>query len=152
MPEPQKHLGKLIAAYGMAPAYLQRAIFIIILSFVFFLAMMFACYIGKNIIYFLLASAFLAVYLVTLFSWVMQRRNHVEVFENGFKYKKNTVFWNEIAAISPTGEVTLANGGKLTVSKSLDNFDGVVRLIREKVEMTVWRSNKPCKRKKLSAA
>ena len=66
-PERQKDLGKLIAVYGIAPAYLQRAVFIVILSFVFFLAMMLVYYIRQNVVYFLLASAFLILYLVTLF-------------------------------------------------------------------------------------
>ncbi len=81
MIDSDKDLGKLVAIHGIAPAYLQRAVFIVILSFVFFLAMMFMYYIRQSITYFLLASAFLVLYLVTLFSFVMQRRSFVMLHE-----------------------------------------------------------------------
>ena len=54
----------------MAPAQLQRAVFIAVLSFLFFLAMMFAYYIRQSALYFLLATAFLIVYLITMVSFV----------------------------------------------------------------------------------
>lgn len=58
----------------MAPAELQRAVFIAVLSFLFFLAMMFAYYIRQSLLYFLLATAFLIIYLITMFSFVRLRR------------------------------------------------------------------------------
>jgi len=58
----------------MAPAQLQRAVFIAVLSFLFFLAMMFAYYIRQSAVYFLLATAFLIIYLLTMFSFVRMRR------------------------------------------------------------------------------
>ena len=58
----------------IAPAQLQRAVFIAVLSFLFFLAMMFAYYIRQSALYFLLASAFLVIYLVTMISFVRLRR------------------------------------------------------------------------------
>jgi hypothetical protein len=53
---------------------IQRAAFIAILSFLFFLAMMFAFYIRQSMLYFLLATGFLIVYLVTMVSFVRLRR------------------------------------------------------------------------------
>lgn len=58
----------------MAPAQAQRAVFIAVLSFLFFLAMMFAYYIRQSMLYFLLATAFLIIYFVMMFSFVRLRR------------------------------------------------------------------------------
>lgn len=58
----------------VSPAALQRAVFIAVLSFLFFLAMMFAFYIRQSALYFLLATAFLIVYMITMFSFVRLRR------------------------------------------------------------------------------
>jgi hypothetical protein len=56
------------------PAQLQRAVFIAVLSFMFFLAMMFAFYIRQSMLYFLLATAFLILYIVTMISFFKLRR------------------------------------------------------------------------------
>ena len=58
----------------MAPAQMQRAVFIAVLSFLFFLTMMFAYYIRQSPLYFLLATAFLIIYLITMVSFVRLRR------------------------------------------------------------------------------
>ena len=58
----------------MSPARLQRAAFMAVLSFMFFVAMMFAFYIRQSALYFLLATAFLIVYLLTMISFVRLRR------------------------------------------------------------------------------
>jgi len=55
-------------------AQAQRAMFIAVLSFLFFLAMMFAFYIRQSLLYFLLATAFLIVYFVTMVSIIRLRR------------------------------------------------------------------------------
>jgi len=55
-------------------AQIQRAAFIAVLSFLFFLAMMLAFYIRQSMLYFLLATGFLIVYLVTMVSFVRLRR------------------------------------------------------------------------------
>jgi hypothetical protein len=58
----------------IVPAQLQRAVFIGVLSFLFFLGMMFAFLIRQSLLYFLLATAFLIIYLITMFSFVRLRR------------------------------------------------------------------------------
>jgi amino acid transporter len=58
-----------------SPAQLQRAVFIAVLSFLFFLAMMFTYYIRQSALYFLLATAFLLVYIMTMISFVRLRRS-----------------------------------------------------------------------------
>ena len=56
------------------PAQIQRAVFIAVLSFLFFLAMMFAFYLRQSMLYFLLATAFLIVYIATMISFVKLRK------------------------------------------------------------------------------
>jgi hypothetical protein len=127
----QRHdLGRLVAVHGIAPAYLQRAVFIVVLSFLFFLAMMFAYYLRQNLLYFLLASAFLVLYLVTLFSLVMQRRAVAEIFHSGIRYKKLTATWTEIAQVSDDGTVRLVDGRKIVLPRSLNGFDSLVAHVR----------------------
>ena len=58
----------------MPSAQVQRAAFIAVLSFLFFLAMMFAYFVRQSLLYFLLATAFLIVYFVTMISFVRLRR------------------------------------------------------------------------------
>ena len=99
MPEPEKQLGKLVAANVLAPEHVQRAVFIAVLSFVFFLAMMVMFYVRENLLYFLLASAFLVVYVITLLSWIVQRRSVVKVHERGIAFKKSSATWDEISSV-----------------------------------------------------
>jgi len=58
----------------MTSSQAQRAAFIGVLSFLFFLAMVFAFYIRQSMLYFLLATGFLIVYLVTMVSFVRLRK------------------------------------------------------------------------------
>lgn len=58
----------------MHPAQAQRAAFIAVLSFLFFLGMMFAFYVRQSLLYFLLATAFLIIYFVTMISIIRLRR------------------------------------------------------------------------------
>ncbi len=58
----------------MSPAHIQRVAFIAILSFLFFLGMMFVYYLRGSLLYFLLATAFLVVYVITMISFVKLRK------------------------------------------------------------------------------
>lgn len=58
----------------MSPTNIQRAAFIAVLSFLFFLAMMLAYYLRGSVLYFLLATAFLIVYIITMISFVRLRK------------------------------------------------------------------------------
>lgn len=119
MKEGSKDLGKLTGVFPIAPALAQRAVFVAVLSFMFFLSMMFAFYLLKNIIYFILSSAFLILYVIMMFAWLMQKRSAVELYENGVIVKKRKIVWKEIASISNDGELLLAAGEKLQISSSL---------------------------------
>ncbi len=132
MSESKKSLGRLIAVYAITPAYMQRAVIVVVLSFLFFLAMMFAYFIRQSLLYFLLASGFLILYLLTIFSFMMQRRNRVEVFENGFKYKKDMTSWKDIREVRSSGVVLLENGKTIELPRSLHDIDGLINLIKSR--------------------
>lgn len=134
---PEKQLGRLVTVFGVQPAYMQRAVFVVILSFVFFLAMMFTFYWRQGFVYFLLASAFLLVYIVTLSSWLMQRRNIVKIYENGIEYRKFSCLWEEIETIAP-GEprglvIKTKSGGKFTIPETIADLDQIIRHVRPKI-------------------
>jgi len=122
--------GKLVGVYGVAPAILQRAIFIAVLSFLFFLSMMIVYYIRVSSLFFLLATAFLLVYLVTMFSLVRQRRGVVQLFEHGIEYKKRRLAWDEIGAVADDGRITLTTGKSLQLPQTLDRLPELLPLIR----------------------
>src|SRR5215468_5745159 len=96
MASDQADPGRLLAVHPVASIYVQRAVFIGILSFLFFLATMFAFYLRQNFLYFLLSTAFLIVYLITMFSWFMQRNLAVKIYENGLDCRKRFIKWDEI--------------------------------------------------------
>jgi hypothetical protein len=130
--ETNKNLGKLLSVYAMAPAHLQRAVFIVILSFVFFLIMMIAYYVRQSMLYFLLSSAFLVIYVITLISWAMHRRNVVAVHENGLSYRGRSVEWSEIKSVDDHGTVSLNTGKPIILPKMLDRSDQLIASLRER--------------------
>lgn len=133
VPQIREDLGKLVAVHPIAPAFLQRAVFIVILSFLFFLGMMFAFYLRQNFIYFLLASAFLLVYLVTLFSWIMQRRVLVKIYEHGIGYKDRSVTWHEIDAVGDNGLLNTRTGKPIAIPASIYEREKIIELVRREV-------------------
>ena len=133
MASDQTDLGKLKGVFPIAPALAQRAVFVAVLSFMFFLSMMFAFYLLKNIIYFILSSAFLILYLIMMFAWLMQKRSAVELFENGIVVKKRRLAWDEIVSIDDSGEMTLSTANKLLISTSLYERDLLIRHIKANI-------------------
>ena len=141
MPESRKNLGKLVNTYGTSPVYLQRAAIVAILSFVFFLAMLAAFYVRQHIGYFALSTAFLVVYVLTLISWVIQKRNVVSIFENGIRYRKFSGCWEEIESASVLNEgparaqIELKKNPreKILIPSSIQGFERIVHVIEEKV-------------------
>jgi len=132
--------GRLIKIYGIHPAYMQRAVFVAVLSFIFFLGMMFAFYLRQHFGYFLLSTAFLLVYLATLFSWVMQRRNVVKVSEFGLEYRNFACSWAELVSIERSTEknggviVTSNDRKSVTVPSSINGIDELEALLRSKID------------------
>jgi len=95
----EQNLGKLVTVYGIAPAYLQRAVIIAVLSFMFFLTTLAMFSLWRNFLYFFLSTAFLIVYLATMFGWLMMRKNILKIYENGLTYRKFSARWNELEAL-----------------------------------------------------
>lgn len=127
MPETVPNLGKLVGRYAISPVFVQRATFIAVLAFMFFLAMMFAYYIFHGPVYFLLASAFLLVYIVTMFGLLAQKRNVLEIFEHGVSYRKFSSRWEDLEAVEQTKPNTYQmrkhNGETAILSNSLDRVE-----------------------------
>jgi len=146
MNEPTFNLGKLEAVYGIAPVYLQRALIVIVLSFVFFLIMLIAFSVRQNIGYFVLATAFLIVKLFTLFGWMMQRKKTVVLYQNGLTLGKKVCRFDEIERIGLKetgkipggekieGEIVTVSGEKIILPGAIDKIRDLIDRIEEKIE------------------
>ena len=132
----EKDLGRLIAVHSVAPLYQQRAVFIAVLSFLFFLAMMLAFYLRQSMLYFLLATAFLIVYLVMMFSWFVQRKSVVRVYDQGFEFKNRALTWDEIESIDYNGKLTITprSGRIVELPSTLSEPAALARHMRFRVE------------------
>lgn len=128
-----KVLGRLLSVHGIAPAYMQRAVFIIVLSFLFFLAMMLAYYIRQSLVYFLLASAFLLLYVITMFSWFLQRRNIVKVHARGLSCSGRTVLWSDIDKMSSDGTIYVVDGKPFSVPASISDRPRILEVVRRAI-------------------
>jgi len=132
VPDNPLDLGQRISTHGISPVYLQRGAFIAVLSFAFFVAMMFGFYVRQSLGYFLLASAFLFVYLLTLASWYLQRKNLVTIYENGFRYKNTEALWSDVKSVENSGRITLTNGRSVDIPNTINEFEGLIRAINFK--------------------
>ena len=137
----EQNLGKLINVYGIAPAFLQRAVIIAALSFVFFLTTLVMFSLWRNFIYFFLSTAFLIVYLATMFGWLMMRKNLLKIYENGLTYRKFSARWNEIEALETTKkgdklncEIRKTKGEKTTLTESIYGVEQAVAVIESKIK------------------
>ncbi len=128
--------GKLQGVFGVSPSFLQRAAIVSMLSFVFFLLMMFGFYLRQNIGYFLLATAFLAVNVLTLVGWISIRRRTVRVYEKGLRYRDFDAFWSEIESVDFEGgalRIMKSGGVSVELPKTVDRLDAIARLIESRV-------------------
>ena len=141
MTKEPENLGKLISLYAIAPAYLQRAVIVAVLSFLFFLGMLVIFSIRQNFGYFFLSTAFLAVYLLTMFGWLMMRKNILRIYENGLTYRKFTARWNEIETVEKNQkgaklnfEIRKKKGERITLTESIFEVEQAVALIESKIK------------------
>ena len=140
-----RELGRLVAVHPIAPAYLQRAAFMAVLSFVFFLAMMVGFYIRQSAGYFLLATAFLIVYLLMMFSLFWQRKSVVKIYQNGIEFKKFLAQWHEIELVDPTLnrrgtarlELKRSDGLTVTLPDTVVDAEGMNANIRRRISNAV---------------
>jgi hypothetical protein len=130
-------LGRLINTYLTAPAFIQRAAIIAIVSFLFFLAMLAVFTTRGQMIYLVLAAAFFVVNIFTLTGFVMQRRNEVKVFENGLAYRGDQVEWRDLVSteIDPSGQLNLQTRqqSKIVIPKSIANIGKLDEYIRHQI-------------------
>jgi hypothetical protein len=136
MADSTRDLGRLIAVHPVAPIYVQRAVMISLLSFLFFAVMLVAFYIRQSLVYFLLATAFLVVYLITMFGWFIQRKSVVRVFQNGIDYRSKRFTWGEIADITQNENVivTPCAGKPITLPATLAEPAALVRHVKFRLE------------------
>jgi hypothetical protein len=132
-----KNLGKIVSIHGVQPALVQRAAIVAVLAFVFFLAMLAAFSYRQSIGYFVLASAFLVVEIITLTGLFAQRRTVLQIFENGLCYKKQCRGWSEIGSLTPDKaglKLGLKEGGEITLPNTLREFDRAAQLIEQRIK------------------
>jgi hypothetical protein len=136
-----RELGRLVAVHPIAPAYLQRAAFMAVLSFIFFLAMMVGFYIRQSAGYFLLATAFLIVYLIMMFSLFWQRKSVVNIYENGIEFKKFLAEWHDLELVDSTPdrrgvqrlELKRSDGLTVTLPNTVVDAEGMNANIRRRI-------------------
>jgi hypothetical protein len=141
MSEFQRNPGNLIKTYRISPASVQKAVVIAILAFIFFLGMMFAFYAFNSLVYFILASAFLVIYIFTMFSVVIQKRSAVNLYENGITYRKLSCGWDEIGSFKSKAagkgriyiEIKGPKGKTAVLPETLENAEEMIRTIRGKL-------------------
>ncbi|MEO6333453.1 MAG: hypothetical protein ABIO91_00585 [Pyrinomonadaceae bacterium] len=130
----RRDLGPLISVHGTSPAFLQRAAIIAVVSFFFFMAMLLVFYLRQQIVYFVLSTAFLIVYVFTLIGWVMQKRNIVSIYEDGVTYRKFSARWDEMQSVRAARQdgisLTRNDGLSVTIPKTIANFAQIAASIR----------------------
>ncbi len=141
MIEQTRKLGKLVRIHPISPVALQRAVIVAMLSFLFFLATMIGVYTTQKLGFFLLSTAFLIVNIVTMFGLLSARKNILQVYENGFSYKKFKTNWNEIEKIEvkmlqrsfkggkTSYEVVKKNGENIVLDESIHEINRVIEKI-----------------------
>jgi ABC-type bacteriocin/lantibiotic exporter with double-glycine peptidase domain len=131
----KKALGPLVSSHGISPVFLQRAAIIAIVSFLFFLATLAYFYIQQQLIYFVLSSAFLVVYIFTMVSWVFQKRNIVSIYENGIARRKFITTWDEIKSVTAEADsgitIVKSDGESLTIPKTTADIGRIAMLVRQ---------------------
>jgi hypothetical protein len=132
MSEKSADLGPLAADYGPSPAFIQRAVIMTVLSFLFFLGTMSVYYVRQNFLYFILASAFLVIYLISLVSFFALRKNHLSIYQNGLTYKKTTLLWRDVSQVN--GRLIEMRGkDPFTIPGSMHDAEGMTARINEAV-------------------
>ncbi len=145
MIEQHPKLGKLVSLHPISPVYLQRAVIVALLSFLFFLVTMAGVYTTQKLGFFLLSTAFLIVNIFTMFGLLSARKNVLKVYENGFSYKNFKTRWTEIEKIEvkmihrlfsggKTGYEILKKGGEtLVLNETLHEIKSVVEKIDDEL-------------------
>ena len=127
----------IVSMHTTSPAYMQRAAIVAAVSFVFFLLTLLAFYVRQQIGYFVLSTAFLVVYLLTMISWVIRRRAAVRLHEGGLKYRKFSAAWDDIRSVNAgrSGlEIVTVKNNKVMIPLSISGYESIVRAVRQGLE------------------
>jgi hypothetical protein len=155
MIEPTPNLGKLLSVHGISPVFMQRAVIVSVLSFVFFLLMLGGFYVRQNIGYFILSTAFLIIYILTMFGWMRHRRSVFAIYEDGFTYKNQTFRWDEIETFAGREESRLVGGDKMNfeigkktgekivLTEAVADAAKIIEIICEKMDIANGAGNEP---------
>lgn len=138
MPAKENGFGKLIAKHRTAPAFIQRATIVAILSFVFFLAMLVAFLSRQQVGYLVLAAAFLVLNIFTLIGFILQRQNAVSIFDKGLRYRKAAAKWPEVVSIEDVESglsIVKTDGSMIKIPRSIDDLGRLNSLIRERTRL-----------------
>lgn len=91
-------------------------------------------YIQQQLMYFVLSTAFLVIYIFTMIGWVLQKRNVVSVYENGIAYKKFAASWDEIKSVTADQQsgitIVKTNNESVTLGRSIAGVDAIASRIR----------------------
>jgi hypothetical protein len=135
VPYSDNGLGRLVEKHSTAPAFIQRAAFIALLAFIFFLAMLIAFVIRQQVGYLVLAAAFLVLNIFTLIGFIVQRQNEVAVFDYGFRYRNASASWPEVVSIDDLDRglsIVKTDGSVIVIPRSIDGLGRLNSMIRER--------------------
>lgn len=128
-------LGALVSVHGTSPVYLQRAAIVAIVSFLFFLSTLLLFYLDQQLMYFVMSSAFLIIYIFTMIGWFVQKRNVVSIYANGITYRKFVSSWDEIKSVKAATDsgitIIKQNGESLEIGKTTADVGRIALLIRQ---------------------
>lgn len=136
MKKKKKQLGSVVRVFEISPLYLARVIFVAALSFVCFLGMLLGFYMREQIGYFILSSAFLIVYLLTMLGWFFLRRQRLEIRDKGLSYRRGSILWEEIVGIDDVeGKsflIKASDGFVIQISDVVTDWREVRKIVTEK--------------------
>jgi ABC-type bacteriocin/lantibiotic exporter with double-glycine peptidase domain len=128
-------LGPHISSHGTSPVFLQRAVIVAILSFVFFIITLLFFYIQQELMFFVMSTAFLVIYILTMISWVMQKRNTVSIYANGIAYRKFSSTWDEIKSVAADTRsgitIVKLDGERAVIGRSISGVNEIASTIRK---------------------
>jgi hypothetical protein len=131
-------LGKLISVHGVSAALLQRSIIIILISLFFAAAMFVGFLITQKFILLLLAVAFSAINLLTLFGLIARRKKVFRLYEQGFNYNKISSRFDEIANLKVTAksvcEISTNSGEKIMLTEAIAEIAEIIEIIEAKIK------------------
>ncbi len=130
------NIGAFESEFAISPQYLARVIFVAALSFIFFLGMLFGFYIREQIGYFILSSAFLVVYLLTMFGWFVLRRQRLRIHEEGISYRRTRIAWKNVSGVEELDPrsfvLRTSDGAVLRVSDAVSDWVKVREIVRQR--------------------